>query len=525
MDIRKVSWYLGVFLVVSGVLSFLPVPVALYYHEPILMLVIRIIVFWSVGMVFMHHPREHLDFRGAMFLIALSMLILPLIGVIPFFQMFEGGFFEVMVNGYFEGVSGYTTSGLTVFSQEQLSPDSPSYRHSFVFSRTLMEWTGGLGIIVIFLSLLARGGMSTVFLYRVEGGERIVPSIDHTTKIILRIYLFYTFTGAILLWLFDMSPLYALSTMMSVLSTGGFISLVGGINITPLAEIVILVFLILAAIPFTLDYVLLSGNLKKFFGHLEIRFGCWIMFFSLIFFMAASLTNGGNFLDSLHRNIILIIASITTGGYHLGILDGLHGSEIFLVIILMLVGGGAGSTAGGLKLIRVGVLSGAIRWFIKKLSLPESAVFPFKVGKNVFSGEELRNIALFFFIYVVLILFGTFSIIAWGVGADGGVELQDALLLSVSAQGNVGFSTIDIMSQSLIVKLVLIFQMIAGRLEIFPILALIGCFVKYFGHEVVEIEKEIIEKEKEIMRRKDKDKALEDELKVLKKIMRIGEDE
>ncbi|RLI89877.1 MAG: hypothetical protein DRO62_00660 [Candidatus Altiarchaeales archaeon] len=515
MNVRDISWYLGVFLFVSGVLSFFPIPIALYYNEPILLLLLRCLIFWFLGFILMRYPRKKVDLGDAMLLVAISMIIIPLFGAIPFFPELEGSPIDVLVDGYFESVSGYTTSGLTIFSEKQLNPESPSYKHSLIFSRTLMEWTGGLGIIILFLSLLASGGISTVYLYRVEGrGERIVPSIDHTAKIILRIYLFYTFAGAILLWILDMQPVYALSTIMSVLSTGGFISMVRGIHINVFSEIVILVFLLLAAIPFTLDYVLLSGNLRRFFGHLEIRFGCYLISIAILIFTTISLTTGEDLLNSLYQSIIITIGSITTGGYGQRVLNDLNGPGIFLVIILMMIGGGAGSTAGGIKIIRVSVLLKAIRWLIRKSSLPETVVLPLKIDGGVFNDGELRNIGLFFFVYIALIFVGTFSLMIWGTTDNGEVGLIDAFFLSVSTQSNVGFSTLNIGIQSIIVKCVMIFQMIAGRLEIFPILALIGYAIKGFEREVVEIERGFIEK-------KERDAELEGRIKFLRRLRRI----
>ncbi len=520
MSIRDTLWYLGIFLSVSGILSTLPIPVAAYYNEPVIPLMLRCLFFWLLGSFFMRYPRKNLDFGDAMLLVAVSMIVIPLIGAIPFYLELEGDPVNVFVDGYFESVSGYTTSGLTILPENRLDIDSPDYKHSLIFSKTLMEWLGGLGIVILFLSLLAQGGISTVYLYRVECKDKIAPTIDHTAKIILRIYLFYTFIGTTLLWLLDMHPLYALSTTMSVLSTGGFISTVQGIHVDILSEIVILALLLLSAIPFTLDYILFSGDLRKFFSHMEIRFACWLILIAIMIFTVISATSGADILGSLHRSIVLVIASITTGGYAGSILEGLTGSEIFLVIVLMMIGGGAGSTAGGIKIIRVGVLLTAVSWFIRKSSLPETAILPFKVNRSVFSDEELRNIALFFFIYVGLIFTGTFSLMSWGTDGDGGVDLIDALFLSVSAQSNVGFSTLDIGIQSIIVKITLIFQMIAGRLEIFPILALVGYAIKGFGREMGEIERGLKENERESRRRREREEKLRERIEFLR---RLGE--
>ncbi len=324
-----------------------------------------------------------------------------------------------------------------------------------------------------------------------------------------------------------MEPVYALSTIMSTLSTGGFISLVSGLYHVPLENIIVCFFLILAATPFTLSYSFFSGEVKNVLNHVELRFFAKLFLMSLILFTVVSFGSCMSFLDAFGRNVILIISALTTGGYSLDILEGLRESELFLLVLLMLVGGGAGSTAGGIKISRFGILINAIRWYVRKLSLPESAIFPLKIKGNVFSDEEIRNVALFFFIYVLLILISVFVIMVWGVSSEGSVTLDDAFILSVSAQGNVGYSIIDLKLQPIIVKLFLIFQMVAGRLEIFPVLAFVGYIINGFQYDVIELEKGLIESEKKALRssRTKLPPKLEDELEMLRKIMRIGDDD
>lgn len=528
MDIRNIERYLGIFLLISGILSFLPAVVAYHYDEPMIPHLITGVLSCFCGLSFIRSPHQELKFGDAMLLTAISLLVISFFGAIPFFMTLKGSSVDNLVNGYFESVSGYTTTGLTILDDE-LNPRSNSYLHSTIFRRTLSEWIGGLGIIVLFLSILARGGISTVYLYKMEvGAERITPSVERTAKIILRVYLFYTLVGIILLWIISDDVFYSITAIMSTLATGGFIFLDWGFrfNADFLSMSVITIFMLIGAIPFTLHYMLFSGSWRKFFRNIEIRTLCWIIAISLLFFVILSWNDmiyQGIFI--LENSLLAVISAVTTTGNTGFDLYSIGNVGKFILITLTIVGAGAGSTCGGLKLIRFAVLMKAIQWLIMKSSLPDTAVVPLKLGKRVFTDKELRIISLFFFIYIILMFAGMLILLVFGVGPEGGsIEPIDALMLSASAQGTSSMTNLNINSQPIIVKIFLIFQMIAGRLEIFPILALIGYLIHGAKTEAIILEHEAVELEHKMLDNIERDiEIVEERLERYKeKVIGIG---
>ena len=503
MDLRSISHYLGIFLLVSGCLYIFPTSVSLLYNEPPWPFMITGGMSIFLGLIFTRFPKKALDFGDAMLLVAITLLVISFFGAIPFFMRLEGNPTNVLINGYFESVSGYSTTGLTILPEKLLDPDSINYSHSLIFSRTLQEWIGGLGIIILTLSILARGGISTVYLYKMSwGSERITPSVERTARIIFRVYLFYTLSLATFLWIIGVDGFHAITSVMSTISTGGFISNDQGLNPGWIGNSILMISMLAGAIPFTLHYLLFGGNLSGFFRNIEIRALAWFLSIFLLGFILLSVNSGiyKSGISAVYHSAIGTISVLTTTGYSSGGLEQIGNTGKFLLVILMVVGAGSGSSGGGLKLIRVSVLIKAIQWLIRKSSLPDTAILPLKVGKKIFSDKELRTISLFFFIYIILIGMGMLILLFFGVGNNGQeIQPMDALLLSSSALGTNGITTVNVASQGIIVKLFLIFLMIAGRLEIFPVLALIGYIYRNIMREVEVVEEEAIEIEHEVI--------------------------
>lgn len=191
MQIKSVLNYLGIFLFISGIISVLPIPVALYYAEDYTPYLVSSIPTIFVGFFLSRLKRKDLDFADAMLLSALSLIVLSFFGALFYFITFDRTPIEVLVDGYFESVSGYTTTGFTMLPAHQLNPTDVYYNHSLIFKRSLTQWIGGVGIIALFLSVLVGRGMSTLYLYRsTKGTERISPSVESTAKIITKITCF-----------------------------------------------------------------------------------------------------------------------------------------------------------------------------------------------------------------------------------------------------------------------------------------------------------------------------------------------
>ncbi|HIE34464.1 MAG TPA: TrkH family potassium uptake protein [Candidatus Altiarchaeales archaeon] len=489
MDIKDILSYLGIFLVINAITLLLPVPVALYYNEPIMPFLIGSAFSWFSGSVLMRLPKRELKFGDSMLLVSIGLIIISIFSAIPTMLDENDISINSFINSYFDSVSGYSTAGFTTIRSEMLSPESPEYRYSIIFSRTLKEWLGGLGIVILFLSTLAHGGISTVYLYRMEyGNRRILPNVEHTARFIFRMYFFYTVVGTIALWIFGNDFFYAITGTMSMLATGGFITNDLGFHVNQSGEYILLITMMVGAIPFTMSYVFLSGNLKKFMSNIEIRTGLLILSVFMLLFTILSIINNIHPMDALYNSFVGIVSAMSTSGYSTSGLDQFGDVGKFLLIMLMVIGAGSASTGGGLKLIRIGVMIKSVKWLIKKYSLPETAVLPFKVDGQVFDDEDMRTIMLFFFIYIVLMSASTIAVLVF----NPEYRLVDALMLTSSIQGTVGFNTnFNVADQPIIVRLIFIFQMIAGRVEIFPILALIGYIFRGFSREIKDIEDEI----------------------------------
>jgi len=485
MQVKHILSYLGVFLYVSGFLSLAPSLVAYLHDEPMTHYLISGGVMIIIGYSLSQLPRKGLSFGEAMLLSAFALLVLAFAGSITYLMTTEGPLLRVFVDGFFESVSGITTTGFTILSDEKLDPTSPLYSHSLVFNRALRQWIGGLGIIVLTLSILAGGGISTVYLYKVgEGIERITPTVEHTTRIITRIYVFFTLSGFILLWISGMNLENSLNASLSLVSTGGFSYSSRGLHAGNLSGTVMILLMLAGSIPFTLHYNLMKGRVRSFLQNIEVKTLLAITSLVAVIVFAMYLPEMSA-TQALKSAVFNTVSVVSTTGYSLTPLSHWNSAKDgvkMIYTLLMLVGGSAGSTAGGLKIIRLIILLSGLKWMIRRAMLPKTAVLPLKVGKHVFSEQELSTVALYFALFIIVLSLSSIVYMNFGINLDGGgVPAVDAIFLSTSALSNASPTTVSIIAQPLIVKITLIIEMILGRLEIFPIIALIA-----YGIERIE---------------------------------------
>lgn len=242
--------------------------------------------------------------------------------------------------------------------------------------------------------------------------------------------------------------------------------------------VILAILMILGSIPFTIHYTFLSGKVKNAFENIEVQTLIKIIASAFVVISVFELLNRTFSVSSVASNMFNLIAVITTTGSSMqdvGYWAMMTDSAKMIVIVLMFIGGCAGSTAGGLKIIRAVTLSKGIMRTVRKSELPKTAIVPLKVGKHVIEDDELIITTIFFCIYVTIIILGAFIILTFGIGLDGGqVHLADALFVSTSAMATASPTTLFIDLQPVVVKLALIAQMIAGRLEILPLMALLG---------------------------------------------------
>jgi len=467
-DIFVVKNLIGSILLGVGLAYLVPVLLAWFYPDQL-----EYVPYFAVpGMACIllgawlsrHSSRiEDVNLRQAMIAAAFTWLFASLVSVVPFMKIANMSF----VDSYFESMSAWTGTGLTMMS------NLSSYPKIILFWRAWMQWLGGIGIVLVALSILIRPGVAAARLYKAEArSERILPNLVNTSKVIFEIYLALTIVGVYLYSLNGMDIFDAVVHAMTGLGTGGMSTHDESIGFfkSPAINAVTIFLMIMGAVNFTVHYKLFkSRSLKPFFEDIQVRY-MFIFLIPAIALLTYSLhLTGSQVGQALQGAIFHAVSAISCTGFQIEPLSSYPEVAKFIIAILMVIGGGAGSTAGGIKLIRVTLMYESLKWTIESAILPRGAVIKRKVGNYVFTEEDMQEVMSFTMTYVAFLLFGTLYTML-RVKAS----LANALFEVASAQGNVGLS-VGITSPSLPVdvKVLYILLMWIGRLEIFSTLVFI----------------------------------------------------
>lgn len=487
-DIRTVLRDLGNVFLAIGVITCVAIVVPMYFQEyyAILPLIITALFFFLIGLFLylIFQRSDPANLKSAMVTAALSWMFIPLISSIPFllipYQVNEL-FHMDFLSCFFEAMSGWTGTGLTMIDKENLLP------YTLQFWRTWTQWIGGVGVIVLTLSILARPGVGSYLLYRGEARDkRTHPSIVATVRTIWWIYLLYTLIGFIVLLIIGfllpngMNTWQALNHSMTAIATGGFSVTDDSItSFGTLSQFVIVVLMILGGIAFAAHYDLLKRRVRKFFADAQLRamivvitIGVIILFFIVL--NDPNLEYHLNFFHALRDSGFQFVSALTCSGFNSTEIASWTESAKFLLAIAMIIGGAAGSTAGGIKLFRAILLAKGASWRIKRTISTPHRVFIRKFGDRSLSDVEALDLideaAIVSFIWVVMIV-SSFFIMAYLYPHE---TIGNVFFEVCSAQGNTGLSIgLTSMSMDPIAKILLIFNMWIGRLEIIPVIVLI----------------------------------------------------
>ncbi|NIO23092.1 MAG: hypothetical protein GTN38_03645 [Candidatus Aenigmarchaeota archaeon] len=448
MNFKSVLSYLGLLLGILAILMLFPLAVSLVFAEDVYIpFLLGAVISFAVGVVlYKKFEREPLDLSSAMVLASLTFIVVSLFGAIPYLDHLSP------MDSLFESVSGFTTTGLTTVNPESLP-------HSVLFWRSLTQWIGGVGILVIFLLLLSSPGMSSYYIYKAEGHpQRIEAGVYSTVKRIFIIYGIYTAVGILLFALAGMPLFDSFNHTFTSIATGGFSvknESIGAYG-NPLIETVMILMMVLGATSFFIHDKLFKRKFIEYLRNSEVRlFWVIILIFSILVSISFILSP-----EPFRIGIFQTFSALTGSGFTL--VSTYPELSKILLPILMIVGGFAGSTAGGLKLVRVGILGKAVSWLSRKISYPSSAVIPFKLGRKVIREEDLTIISIFSFIYILILVVSTLVL------SFMGYTPIDSFFVSASAEGTVGLTTIDIAGMNPLGKSVLMVCMLLGRLEILP---------------------------------------------------------
>ncbi len=367
------------------------------------------------------------------------------------------------LNAVFESMSGWTTTGLTMVNPDKVP-------HIFLFWRSLMQFVGGAGLVVIMLSAIV--GSLGPGVYEAEArSDHLVPHVMHTARMIIKIYLGYYLIGVVLYRLAGMDLFDSLSQAMSALSTGGFSTHSANIaywHSLPV-EVVTIVLMLLGTTNFATHHVLLASRGRKGFRDTELKLMGWLIIVITPLIAFSLFRSGlGNLGDSFRKGLFQVVSALTGTGYSTTNLNNWSDFPIFLLIILMIVEGGTGSTAGGIKLYRAAIIIKSIWWWIKKQFYPSSAVIQRAIWRR---GERLevqdkhiQAVAGFIGLYLLTYLVGVLIFLG------SGFSLRQSMFEFASAMGTVGLSLgITAPNMPLGTKVAEIFGMWLGRLEFIAI--------------------------------------------------------
>ena len=481
-DVRVIGHYLGMMILFSTVMYVPPLVLGVVFAEwePAgrYLLAIGISLVVGSALRFLRIEPGRLNRLQALVVTGLSWIVLALLASIP---LYSSGHYAAYLDAVFDGVSGLTTTGAaTIIDLDHLSYADNMFRF-------MMHLIGGLGLIVVALSLGLFGKGGTASLYDSEGrSEHVVPNIVQTTRFIARIALIFILLATAVLTVLclfaGMEPvrafLHSLWLAISGFTTAGFAPMSENVmyyHSFPI-EFVLMVLMIAGAINFILYLQVWKGHIEDFFKDIEIRtMVIWLMCIVCVF--AATLTMSTTFSDlpaMLRRGLFMVIAAFSTTGLQnitTNELTTVFTSGAFLVLaFIMAVGGGAGSTAGGIKFSRVGVIFLSIISTVKETLAPDSArvvVTYNHVGRRTLSPDAVKDAMTVFLLFVITYSIGALAGVAYGY------EATEAIFQSVAMASNGGLSTIVSAGMPVPLEIFYIFEMWAGRLEFATFLALL----------------------------------------------------
>ena len=483
-DLRVIGHYLGTLTQLFAALMAVPFITALVFQEwePAERYLLGIGIALVVGTLlqFLRIEPGRLGRRQALAVTGFAWIVLAFFASVP---LFLSGHYATYMDALFDGVSGLTTTGATV------ALDIDHFSNADNMFRFMMHLVGGLGLIVVALSLGIFGKRSGSSLYTAEGrSEHVVPNVVQTTQLILRITLVIIFIAAVVLTALcisiGMEPvravLQSIWLAISAFNTGGFAPMAESVsyyNSIPI-EVFLMLLMILGSISFVVHAEVWKGRLQSFFGDIEIRtMLIWLLVMTVV--VAASLSASALFSDLpaiIRRGLFMVVSAFSTTGFQnvtTNQLTTVFSSGSFLALALIAaVGGSAGSTAGGVKLHRVGIIFKSIVSTVKEAVSPSSArvvVSYNHLGRRVLSSDAVKEAMTVFVLFVI-----TYSVGAL-VGIAHGYEASQAIMESVSMTSNGGIITGIVtpgMSPSL--EAFYIFQMWAGRLEFVTLLAVLA---------------------------------------------------
>jgi trk system potassium uptake protein TrkH len=399
----------------------------------------------------MRKEVETLTLGQILAITSVAWILIPAISTIPY------AYYGIpLIDAFFESMSAWTSTGLSALPTLQSLPPS------LILFRSITQWVGGLGIVILILTVVK--GREAIGFLKAEGRQTTEVGIGETIGIIFKTYFVLTLLGIIMLSVLGIDIFNAVNLTFSGISNGGFFPF-DTFEFTDLQKFALAMLMFAGATSFIFYRNIWEGIPKK--SIFDEEFILFVIITITAIFLIAYIAG-----ESFYNTVLNTISSIASGGFAIGDLSVLHAFPLYLLILLMLSGGMVGSTTGGIKLWRILVIFKAVGIQIKKAFLPSGSVQVVKINNAPISEHMIADSAIFVFTYLFLFLFGAGMFIA------SDYSLNDALFIVASALGNVGLSTVSVPTVGSLGKAFLILLMYLGRIEIFPSLVLISYIIR-----------------------------------------------
>ena len=474
INIPIVLRILSFLLIVEGLFMISGLGFAVYFNESVWPLLLSSIITGFVGLSIWlatrKNDKKNIGKREGYLIVSLTWIIISLFGTLPF--LFSGTITNY-TDAFFETISGFTTTGATILTDIEAVPKS------ILYWRAMTHWIGGMGIIVLTVAILPFLGIGGLQLMIAEmpgiTPDKLHPRITETAKRFWAIYVIFTITEVLLLWIGEMDFFDSVCHSFATMATGGFSTKNDSIaGFLPYSQFVIIIFMIFAGTNFTLHYFALHRQFDKIRSNQEFKVYIWIIVILSIFItLGLIIADGLNLENSFRDSLFTVVSILTTTGFVTA--DYLLWPSFLwmLIFALMFIGGSAGSTGGGVKIIRhLLLIKNSI--LEMKRSIHPQAIIPVKYNGKSVSQQIIFNVMAFFLIYILIFSFGTLTLSLLGY------DFETSIGASIASLGNIGPGIGDVGPVdnyaffSPFAKWFLSFLMLLGRLELFTVLIVIS---------------------------------------------------
>jgi trk system potassium uptake protein TrkH len=473
MNFKAIFRVLGFLLLVEGFAMLLALCITLIYKESdVRAFIISSGINLGTGLLVVlltNRASKDIGKREGFIIVSLVWIVFSFFGSLPYIL---SGSIPDLTNAFFETMSGFTTTGSSILN------DIESLPHGILFWRSISQWLGGMGIIVLSLAILPVFGIGGMQLFMAEvpgpSPDKISPRIKQTAKTLWVLYIGFTVTEMLLLWIGGMRLFDAVCHSFTTMATGGFSTKQASIAHwdSPFIHYVIVIFMFFAGTNFTLSYMAVRGKFGSLFRDEEFRYyALFTVGFTLLIFIGLLVTNQFEIEKAFRNSLFQVVSIITTTGYVTD--DYLLWSPILTIIIfaLFFFGGSAGSTGGGIKIMRIVLLLKNSYYELRRMIHPH-AIIPVRFNNHSVDSKIITNVLAFFMFYFIIFAFSTiiFTLIE--------PDMESAMGAVATCLGNIGpgLGNVGPVENFLHInpagKWFLSFLMLLGRLELFTVLVL-----------------------------------------------------